>query len=374
MKRILVFFILYSITLHPQLSVSEKLIVLQNDAIVNGNFKIAVQVEAGNLPGSKTLASATIDVQIDTAKLSYINAANWGLSASDGYSRTANLVNSKIRIGILGTLVNGNGDGTPGGIDIVSPFATWVELNFKIKDISGTTALSIDPFTNAVAIFNNAHNNPSTGGISNILNLSIKNIGDQPLPVELSSFSGKIKNSNVILSWITQTEVDNYGFDIERKNNTKDGSWEKIGFVRGNGNSNSVKNYSFIDKYPMGGSKFEYRLAQIDNDKTTKISNTLEITIAPAEYELFQNYPNPFNPSTTIRYSVPVESKIQIKIYNTLGQEIKTLVDNISNPGNYEYILNGSTLASGVYLYTFSGQSINNPSTFKFVKKMILLK
>lgn len=89
---------------------------------------------------------------------------------------------------------------------------------------------------------------------------------DQALPIELSSFTGKLVSGNKVdLNWVTKTEVSNYGFNIERRIN--DGEWNTIGFVEGNGNSNSPKKYNFTDTDLIaGGSKFQYRLKQIDSD------------------------------------------------------------------------------------------------------------
>jgi len=194
---------------------------------------------------------------------------------------------------------------------------------------------------------------------------------DNPLPVELSSFSASVIGSSVKLSWRTETEVNNYGFDIERKDGGRSSNtlnWEKIGFVNGNGNSNSPKNYVFEDKNVNTG-KYSYRLKQIDNDGQFEYSKTIEIDFgAPRKFELNQNYPNPFNPSTRIKYSIPEESLISIKIYNTLGEEIAELVTESKSAGNYEVEFNAEDFSSGVYIYQMKA------GDFIDTKKMILLR
>jgi len=186
-----------------------------------------------------------------------------------------------------------------------------------------------------------------------------------PLPVELSSFTAISKPDQIILEWVTKTETNNYGFEIERKLSDQ---WQKIGFVEGNENSNSTKKYSFTDNKLIGGTKFQYRLKQIDSDGRYEYSAVVEVENIPTEYALYQNYPNPFNPTTKIRYQLPKESKVVIKIYNILGSEVLELVNENKEPGIYEVEFNASNLSSGTYIYKISSEN------FVQTKKMILLK
>ena len=175
-----------------------------------------------------------------------------------------------------------------------------------------------------------------------------------PLPVELSSFTAISKPDQIILKWETKTETNNYGFEIERKVSDQ---WQKIGFINGNGNSNSPKEYSYADKNPIGGSKFQYRLKQIDNDGQFEYSDVVEVELVPTEYALYQNYPNPFNPTTTIRYQLPKESKVVIKIYNILGSEVMELLNEQKEAGIYEVEFNANNLSSGTYIYKISADN-----------------
>jgi Secretion system C-terminal sorting domain len=188
----------------------------------------------------------------------------------------------------------------------------------------------------------------------------------QPLPVELSLFSGVIIDYKVYLKWRTETEVNDYGFEIQRS--TDKVSWNKIGFVLGNGNSNSPKNYSFTDNSTLNGIIF-YRLKQIDVDGKFEYSKIIEInyTVSP-NASLSQNYPNPFNPVSTIEYSVPAYGFVSLKVYDVLGRLVTTLVNEKQDVGQYSVKFNGTGLASGIYFYVLK--------TNKFVlsKKMILLK
>ena len=190
--------------------------------------------------------------------------------------------------------------------------------------------------------------------------------GSQALPVELTSFSATTIGSTIKLSWQTATEINNYGFDIERS--SVKGSWEKIGFVNGNGNSNSPKNYSFVDDNVTAGT-YSYRLKQIDNDGQFEYSKAIEIGLtAPDKFELSQNYPNPFNPSTTINFNLPEASNVKLIIYNILGQEVKTLVNAFKEAGVHTIDFNASELNSGLYIYKIEAGS------FTQTRKMTLIK
>lgn len=192
-----------------------------------------------------------------------------------------------------------------------------------------------------------------------------------PLPVELSQFTAKISGGAVRLNWKTETEVNNFGFDIERQVGSLQSTviaFEKIGFINGNGNSNSPKEYSFIDKNPTGGSKFQYRLKQIDNDGQFEYSDIVEVDMIPDKYELSQNFPNPFNPSTTVRFALPKQTLLKINLYNVLGEQVATVAEGMFESGYHKVTFNASNLPSGTYIYRFESND------FIEVKKMMLLK
>ena len=96
--------------------------------------------------------------------------------------------------------------------------------------------------------------------------------------------------------------------------------------------------------------------------------------IIPSEFQLSQNYPNPFNPSTVIRYSLPYTSKVVLKIYNSLGQDVMTLKNETNTAGIYEVQFKSSNLSSGVYFYQLNAESVDGNQSFTSTKKMILMK
>ena len=186
-----------------------------------------------------------------------------------------------------------------------------------------------------------------------------------PFPVELTSFTAVVINETVQLNWETATEVNNYGFDIERKT---EGSWHKIGFVAGNGNSNSPKEYSFIDKNPYGGSSFVYRLKQIDNDGAYEYYNEVEVDLVPGGYELFQNYPNPFNPSTNIKFSLPEDARVSIKVYDILGSLVDEIVNKEFKAGYHQVEFDASSYKSGIYFYRLEAENFVQTKKMNFLK------
>lgn len=196
-----------------------------------------------------------------------------------------------------------------------------------------------------------------------------------PLPVELSIFTATLNNKEINLYWKTETEVDNYGFDVERRIDEKE--WVKISFISGYGNSNSPKEYSYTDKELFaGGSKFQYRLKQIDSDGSFEYSDMVEVEVVPDQFELSQNYPNPFNPSTTIQFSLPFQSQLKINLYTVLGELVRTVAEGIYEKGYHKVVVDAVNLPSGTYVYRLES---SNPSTgsgqsFVKVRKMILLK
>jgi len=189
---------------------------------------------------------------------------------------------------------------------------------------------------------------------------------DQSIPVELVSFTAELSRDIAFLKWITATETNNSGFEIERRQDNS--GWEKIGFVEGHGTTTEPNSYSFEDKNISTGI-YLYRLKQIDYNGSFEYSIEVKLEVSvPSEFSLEQNYPNPFNPETKIKYSVPQASQIQIKVYDILGNKIETLVNEEKSVGTYEITWNAENLPSGVYFYQLKA------GEFVQTKKMLLMK
>ena len=192
-----------------------------------------------------------------------------------------------------------------------------------------------------------------------------------PVPVELISFTSEVKEDVVTLFWQTATETNNQGFEILRFAQNDNIGWERIGFVEGKGTTTEIQSYSFTDKPEPG--KYKYRLKQIDFDGTFEYSQEIEVEVkAPNVFSLEQNYPNPFNPSTVISYQLPENGNVTLKVYDVLGNEVATLVDEYRQSGKYEVEFNSSSIkhlpSSGIYFYQLKA------GNYIETKKMILLK
>ncbi len=187
------------------------------------------------------------------------------------------------------------------------------------------------------------------------------------LPVELVSFTANVSGDVVVLNWTTATEVNNYGFDVQRMLSGAE-AWETLAFVDGHGNSNSPKDYSFVDA-SNNSANVQYRLKQIDVDGSFKYSKIVELSATLAkEFVLEQNYPNPFNPTTVISYSIPTASNVSVKVYDVLGNLVSTLVNQNQAANSYQVNFDASNLSNGVYFYKIQAGSYSS------IKKMLLLK
>jgi hypothetical protein len=200
---------------------------------------------------------------------------------------------------------------------------------------------------------------------------------DAPLPIQLTNFNAIASRFGVDLQWSTETETNNYGFEIERRQVQGSGfkaqgdeSWTVVGFVRGAGTSTSPQEYSFTDSNVEPG-RYAYRIKQIDfgGAFTYYSAAEVEVGLAPKELALEPNYPNPFNPSTNISFTIPQDGRAVLKVYNMLGQEVATLFNEDAVAGRlYKATFDASSLPTGVYVsrLEFGGQAV--------MRKMLFVK
>lgn len=193
---------------------------------------------------------------------------------------------------------------------------------------------------------------------------------NSPMPVTLSSFNSSVSGRNIKLNWVTASEINNSGFDIERAAVNKESFvFQKIGYISGKGTINTATSYVFEDKNVNTG-KYHYRLKQIDfngNFEYFELSAVPEIN-APEKFDLKQNFPNPFNPVTSIRFEIPKTSNVKIVIFDITGREISKPVNEKMVAGTYEIKWNGSNYASGIYFYKIETSDYNK------TMKMVMIK
>lgn len=300
-------------------------------------------------------------------------------------------------------LVNSDpGGAAPVGIENISPSVYWeigttlssfnANVTFDLSGVPGISninnirILHRDDAYEAWTILDPGNytingNQITVAGITDFSQFGVGSTSGNLLPVELVSFNAETYNGTIKLNWQTATEFNNYGFEIERaasteprqENSNIEKNWQTIGFVNGSGNSNSPANYDFVDRNISSTSNLvEYRLKQIDTDGSFEYSNVLSVNLDnPANFELQQNYPNPFNPSTIIRYSIPsaeAQQNVSLKVFDVLGNQIATLVNENQSAGKYEVTFNASEFSSGIYFYRLSFGNITS------IKKMTLIK
>ena len=345
---------------------------------VNGRFtvvnlnstELSVLLQINTNTGTDDLGGATIVFNFDTSAISFIgnpvNNVDYVFHNFYGGNYSAATVTrpmiDKIWVNIdLPFSNNNNGTivtASPGWTDVVT-------INFDIVDPNGTaslTWLTTSPFWGIYDADNTIL--WQTGVFENLFG---------PLPVELISFTGTLlPNQNVLLEWKTASELNNYGFEIEKSYKNSD-LWETIGFIESYGNPSSWVEYSFSDITSHTFPIVRYQIKSIDNDGSFHYSETIEINTLPVNYALSQNYPNPFNPNTIIKYTVPfvgasLMKSVQLKVYDVLGNEVATLVDEEKEAGTYEIEFSAANLASGIYIYRLQ------TSEFIDTKKMILMR
>jgi hypothetical protein len=187
------------------------------------------------------------------------------------------------------------------------------------------------------------------------------------IPVELTSFTANVSGNDVLLNWKTATETNNSGFTVERSQSESE--WIEIGFVPGFGTTTELRTYYYTDAGLASGTYF-YRIKQIDYNGTYtyyELGSSVEV-LTPGVFALEQNYPNPFNPTTKIDYSIAQATNVQLVIFNSIGEEIAVLVNEMQQPGRYTISFNAAAFSSGVYFYKITA------GNFISVRKMVIMK
>ena len=270
------------------------------------------------------------------------------------------------------------------GQDVSTSWMGVAQIQFDIKNQSKTSGL-IWRTDGAWAAFDDDQSTPVNPGT-----LSGKDVS---LPVTLTSFTASQLENKVVLEWITESEVENLGFEILRAFNKQDdyqilASYKDNHDLQGQLNSSTAHKYTYTDFEVVAGQTYWYKLVSIDIAGTREEAGTLSVELLsnglesisyliPDKFALYQNYPNPFNPETHIRVDIPYlkngPEQAKLTIYNSLGQLVRKLYSGNISPGSFEITWygdsdNGRTLPSGVYFYRFESKS------FTDIHKMVYLK
>ena len=340
------------------------------------------------------VSSSGINATTSNNTVTSSSAATFTISGSGTYSYgDGSNSNSGIISGSISLVKTGSGTQTLGDANTYTGLTTVSGGTLQLGYSGGNTI----PATNSIVINNGGTLKVSSNQTVNNLTLNsggtltidggvtlnvtgsytnnggTVNNGGTLLPVEMTCFTAVAQKTSALLAWSTATEVNNYGFEVERSGMSNTGlgtmNWQKFGFVAGAGTSNAPHEYSFTDKNVPPG-RYTYRLKQIDRDGSFKYSQSVEVEVetAPHIFSLSQNYPDPFNPTTNITYSLRSDGNVRLVVYDILGSEVGVLVNGVQTAGSHQVIFSGSNLGSGIYFYKLesSGQTI--------IKKMILMK
>ena len=269
------------------------------------------------------------------------------------------------------------------GIDILPSGSSYVVLYSPSDPYSFTAKGAVPTVSGDQVSFNLTNGNLLDGYYT----LGTKDINDSPLPVMLSSFTSFASDGKVVVQWVTESETDNEAFILER--GTDVNSFQRIAVIEGRGTTNERTTYSFEDTRVSNGVTYYYRLSDRDYNGNVNrlaiISATPNVTGADLErrdpisssFQLYSNFPNPFNPETTIRFEVPVLSgglaQVNLTIYNSLGQKVKTLFNGPLAGGVYETKWNGLSdtgiqQPSGVYFLLLNSGHLTK------THKMVLMR
>ncbi|MFC1726498.1 T9SS type A sorting domain-containing protein [candidate division KSB1 bacterium] len=376
---------------HIYLGIQDKgLYILKNDLLKNEDLKLAMDIEkefSSHYDSTNSLTdmdkstnfylslyakdvfnlnSYTAKVSFDTSKISYIGAKEKlifvenNILGSSGYTFSSNVNKGEVSLSVSRTDSLGVSTSAWGFLGYIQ-FRT--RSSFSLSDSSY--------FIYTFSEFIDTYNDTANAKIENpeyTFNAVLNRTQPIVLPVELLFFDAVPGNNFVRLEWITASELNNFGFEVQRSNDGR--TFDKGGLVQGGGTTDREKAYEYTDKNLTSGIYF-YRLKQIDYDGKEAYSDIVKTEIEKPEHiKVYSNYPNPFNSETNIRFDIKEEDMIKLQVYSITGQVVSTLVSKRLLPGYYNIKFNSKSLSSGVYFYTLKSEK----KTISITKKFVLLK
>jgi hypothetical protein len=333
--------------------------------LTNDGTEYTVKVQVSLTSGSAALGYATIQFTFNNGGLSYPASPVAGTDYEfHNFNSPSYILPTVIRTDATTLSINIEfNSGTPTSVD-TNPLDV-VTIKFSTVNPTGSSNLE----WSLMEIYGTDFNPWNIG--------SWPPHNDTPLPVQLATFVVSIVGqTSLTVEWATLSEVNNYGFYMQRRSAMETAFAELPGsFVAGHGTTNEPQHYSFTDR-PTAAGVYYYRLRQVDLNGSEHFSEAIQAGIttsvaelAPKEFRLMQNYPNPFNPETVVKFSVENTARTTLRVYNMIGQEVATLFDDIAEAGRYYQVKVGSSqLASGAYFYRLQSGDKSD------LRKMILLK
>lgn len=368
MKKTTLVFLMLSLLMLQAVNADDavfRLVVSRNDKTAGGQFHADLQIQINSGTSPRTLNSMTADIyytpQLNEWSTSF-PGDGWALGTSDGYSRSVNKNSGYYRVLVTGNGVGQDSPGNPAGWSVTTSWQNIVTLRWTIATATSVN-ITIADNTDAAAYFDNFNNNPQ-GDVTN-WNVSNQDLGDVSLPVELTTYSAQCTAEGVLLEWITESEVENAGFILERRiSNEPDwtmlASYKTHDALKGQGNTNIRTNYMFTDQNVYAGDLLYYRLSNVSTQGVQTVDDILSITVTdlvtPQKTALSRAYPNPFNPKSKISYQLSQAAWVTLKVIDIRGRTIQTIVRGThQQAGNYHYFWNGKNntgrpVSSGVYI------------------------
>ncbi len=364
-------------------------LTIANQQVVGTDFSFDIMMKATE--GIVYLGSADIVLQFNAANFT---APSVTIGDGSGNGATFSLVNSSL------TSVGVSYEGFVAPQDPITSneiilnvsqanVANTSNFNTRVAKLSTGTSYqfgryTISGITNAAGSMGLAFKTSGGGVLTRVttlgtsspwaattVTLSTPAATNSPLPVELTAFTAAATGHRVDLTWSTATERNNAGFDLERRMvGGKENAWRPVTFVKGHGTTGAPQAYSVKDEIKIPA-KYAYRLKQVDAEGKIEYSKEVEAVVAfqAQDYQLTANYPNPFNPTTSFRFAVAKAELVAVKVFNIIGQEVRTLFNEVAAPDvMYSLTFDASGLASGTYFYMLKTQDRCE------VKKMLLLK
>ncbi len=343
-------------------TVDGRFVVLTNDG---STYSVKVQFKTDVAMG---MGGTTVKFSFDNTNLSFPASPTAGVdysySAFSGGSYSPGSITVAGNILSINTEYNGTaGSGTPVG----TSYTDVVTIDFTTLIPAGNSNLH----WTQLEIVGDDYVQWTNG--------TFPDLDTSPLPIQLSGFSAApaIQANTITVHWSTASEIDNYGFDVQRSADKSNGFATLAGsFQAGHGTTLEAHTYSYVDNGAVPSQPW-YRLKQSDLNGTVHYSEPINASVttgidqqvAPKVFALFQNYPNPFNPTTMIRFTVENSGPATLVVYNMLGQKVATLFNDIATAGRYQSVrFNATNLASGMYIYRLQSASKVD------VRKLVLTK